>query len=157
MDAGYARSTKTKRWTRRASRTLSERRGESGCEGVVALGVMGEAHRLTDAEGRGVAEAVISAAKRDAGDAGNVRAEHDGRDSADPGGQGDGCSRCYGRASADAQDQPGSRIRSLLPVGGGGRHRLSRAGLSEDHGSTHAAGVLHAAGRQHTVGTVLQD
>ena len=35
---------------------------ESGCEGVVALGVMGEAHRLTDAEGRGVAEAVISAA-----------------------------------------------------------------------------------------------
>ena len=36
---------------------------ESGCEGVVALGVMGEAHRLTDAEGWwGVAEAVISAA-----------------------------------------------------------------------------------------------
>ena len=35
---------------------------ESGCEGVVALGVMGEAHRLTDAEGRGVAEAVISEA-----------------------------------------------------------------------------------------------
>ena len=35
---------------------------ESGCEGVVALGVMGEAHRLTDAEARRVAEAVISEA-----------------------------------------------------------------------------------------------
>ena len=41
---------------------LVEKARESGCEGVVALGVMGEAHRLTDAEGRGVAEAVISAA-----------------------------------------------------------------------------------------------
>ena len=35
---------------------------ESGCEGVVALGVMGEAHRLTDAESRRVAETVISEA-----------------------------------------------------------------------------------------------
>ena len=36
---------------------------ESGCEGVVALGVMGEAHRLTDAESRRVAETVISEAE----------------------------------------------------------------------------------------------
>ena len=42
--------------------TVVEKARESGCEGVVALGVMGEAHRLTDYEGRRVAETVIAAA-----------------------------------------------------------------------------------------------
>ena len=35
---------------------------DSGCTGVVTLGVMGEAHRLSDAERRSVMDAVISAA-----------------------------------------------------------------------------------------------
>ncbi len=41
---------------------LVEKAREVGCKGVVALGVMGEAHRLTDREARLVAEAVVKAA-----------------------------------------------------------------------------------------------
>ena len=41
---------------------LVEKAREAGCKGVVALGMMGEAHRLTDREARLVAETVVEAA-----------------------------------------------------------------------------------------------
>ena len=130
---------------------------ESGCEGVVALGVMGEAHRLTDAEGRGVAEAVISAADGlpvTLGTSGpsTMVAIARTREAKEMG-------------AAAVMVAPPPMPKTNLEAVYAHYYRLAEAVdidlVVQDYPKTTGVhmppGVFHAAGRQHTVGALLQD
>ena len=95
---------------------LMEKAYTTGCEGVVALGVTGEAARLTDAERKAVAPGGNLQFSRDAGHPGHDGRRHCSHRSLQRGGPGTGRSGSDGFGAGHGQAQPRFIVHPITTV-----------------------------------------